>query len=41
MTGDVKRFNVRQAKMVHVSMRDKLENIKLSLGATAEKVDYE
>ena len=41
MTGDVKRFYVRQAKKDLVAMWDKLENIKPSLRASAEKVDYE
>ena len=41
MTGDVKRFYVRHAKTVLFAVRDKLENIKPSLGATAEKADYD
>ena len=41
MSGEVKRYHVRQPKAVLMTLRDKLENIKPSLSATAEKVDHE
>ena len=41
MSGEVKRYHVRQAVVVLMILRHKLENIKPSLSATAEKVDHE